>query len=182
MAEITNYDNGDSGIRSTMSDDLVTSFANAVKSGFSYIPDTYTAKSQFSLWFRIRVTKDPAPINPNSIHHEFAEYNQGARMFATDVTSFFKGLEQRIKAGYDYVAGTAKLAPGCYCCDLVTEAKPITPVEPDPVPEFETFSLDVALTIEDKGSLLAYCERFGIQLDKRGNVEKLKNQLKVKVK
>ncbi|XAO54204.1 hypothetical protein [Yersinia phage vB_YenM_P778] len=184
MLNYTHFDNGDMTIRTDSAETLLTELEKQTNQGYTYIPDTVTMKSTYSNFLRIKIKVVTETESLNSYHADFVEFDDGtAKMIARDTTSFFKLFESKIKAGYTFVYGTAFLTSGAYSCQFKAVAQRTSPLPDDePVQEpVAEFNLAHALALAEKNDLLEYCDKYGISLDKRKSLDKMKNELQTKV-
>lgn len=181
MAQFTLYDDGSIAVKAYTTDELVIEFEKLVKSGKFFKNDTVTLPTIYSNFSRVHLDVSPANFVTTS---DFVEYDSKAKLITRDSNSFFKELEKRIHAGYTYVTGTVVMAQGAYSCELNTVAKPVHQSYEqfeEAIPAVEEFCLEKALNLDDKMGLVDYCAKYGIELDKRQSISKMKNVLRTKV-
>lgn len=180
MLQYTYLPNGDLRITTDTSDGLVREMVNQSKQDMVYIPNTFIPYNINNPICRANVrnrAQVPTLVNPSYQVYDISPVRR--RLVTRDPESFFTMLYKQLDDGYDFEDGTAKMTFGSYSAYF---NKVETPVNVEPVQEefVQTFDIDTALAIDDKDELVSYAQKFGIELDKRKTLPKLKNWLKAK--
>lgn len=178
MLQFSYLPNGDLQITTDTADGLLNELFNQYSQKMVYSPRSYVARNIYSNCFRIAVAHaatTPKKLNTNCDIYEISPLRR--KIISRDAESFFAVLSQACDEGFSYSAGSANLNFGSYSAVIEKiQAVPVNDPAPvtDPIPEFD---LSVALALQTKEEVIAYCEKFGIKVDARKTLPKIQNWL-----
>lgn len=181
MLQFSYLNNGDIQLSCDTSDNLVAELFNQFAQGLVCVPHTFVGRSVYTNVCRVALTRaenSPKLVNPSYDVYEISPITR--KLISRNVEHFFAGLVTQSQEGYGYVTGSATMSFGAYSV-VLTKVESKTQSEPTPVMEsIEAFDISVALTLQSKEEVIAYCEQFGIAVDKRMSLPKLQNWLQAK--
>lgn len=180
MLQYTNLPNGDIQIMTDTADNLVRELFVQFNQHMAVVPNTYIPRNMYTPYMRITISNEnnvPGMINPATELFDISPV--AVKLVSRNTSSFFFTLKEMAKQGYTYRDESAKLPLNSYSVILnkpgIAET---TPVEQLMSNDEDSFQLDIALAKETKEELLAYCEKFGVSVDGRKTMAKIKNWLK----
>lgn len=180
MLQFTNLPNGDIQIMTDTADNLVRELFVQFNQQMAVVPNTYIPRNLYTPYMRITISNEnnvPKLLNPATELFEISPLT--VKLVSRNTSSFFYTLKDMAKQGYTYRDGSANLPLNSYSVMLNKPgAADVTPVEQLAVNTDDSFQLDIALAKETKEELIAYCEKFGISVDGRKTMAKIKNWLK----
>lgn len=181
MLQFTNLPNGDMQITADSSDALLFEVMKQFGQGMVVVPRSYVPRAAFTNRQRLVVTsKENAAKLVNAAYQVYEISPITIKVIARDADSFFVAMQEVHEKGYVFQTGSATLTFGSYSAvsrlqDAVPSADE-TPVS-DTVPNFD---MSVAMSFNSKEELIAYCEQFGIEVDKRKTLTTIQNWLQAK--
>lgn len=178
MLQFTYLPNGNLQITTDTADVLLQELMNQFSQGMSVVPRSLVPRNAYTPTMKLVVTATanvPKLLNPSYQSYEISPIT--VKVIARDADSFFVGMQDMYNLGYNYSAGSAVMAFGSYSA---VSSQDVAGEQPDPTPvsdDVPTFNLDVALSYNSKEEVIAYCEQYGIEVDKRKTLAKIQNWL-----
>lgn len=201
------YTNDGIVIRATSAQEIVSEFLKQVDNGKMFVKESY----RFTIYNRQHsITVKPlnlSDLTDVSMYCEVHDIGENTvKLLSRDSTSFFYSIHESVKKGDTVLPMTAYLSTGNYSVHIkradvtlpyvdpfetptLSDAPVSEPVIEEEIPQEETseeptpehFDMSIAESIQDKDELFDYCMKFGIKLDKRKSLEKMKNSLVTKI-
>lgn len=183
MLQFSHLTNGDLVVTSDTTDVLINELFVQLPQGMVYVPRSYVPKSPYNYTCRMTLTgtgRVPPLATINVDVYEISPISR--KVIARDVESFFASLQNQYKDGFTYSAGSVNMGYGSNSA-VVQKIETVGTVTPEAaqVSEYEEineFSLETALSIENKDNLLVYLDKYGIKADARKSLASLQNWLK----
>lgn len=176
MLQYTYLSNGDTQITCGTSDELLKELASQFSNEMTYVPYTFVSRSMTNHTTRLNVhhkSSNVQMLNPACDVFEVSPITR--KLISRDAESFFACLTKQFEEGFEYSEGSANLTYGSYS-SVVTKCTAQVSLN-TPVPPVPLFDLSVALCLQSKDELVAYCEQFGVKIDARKSLPKIRNWL-----
>ncbi|AZV02106.1 hypothetical protein Arno162_66 [Pectobacterium phage Arno162] len=181
MVSFSYLPNGNIRFSTNTSDELLTELFKQFGQDMVFVPRSFVMKTVNNYQTSLTVThvgNAPTLLNPSYEMYEISPLTR--KLVSRDSEGFFAALLLQYREGYIYKPSTASLSFGSYVAFLSKIEGMDEPPPPPVINDVESFNLDVALSFQTKEELVAYCESYGIEIDKRKTLPKLQNWLKAK--